>query len=122
LSQFSLDSIRASWTDAALQGRAVCQDYPARPSNFTIAVPLLAANYEIFNPLTIEFNSAMQDIRDAIDLFIQVCNQPGTGNPVGQATVQGALNLINRADQTVITLRQRLNELIPDLTVGVDEC
>lgn len=122
LAQISLDSIRASWTDAALQGRAVCQDYPARPSNFTIAVPLLAANYEIFNPLTIEFNSAMQDIRDAIDLFIQVCNQPGTGNPVGQATVQGALNLINRADQTVITLRQRLNELIPDLTVGVDEC
>lgn len=122
LAQISLDSIRTSWTDAALQGRVVCQDYPARPSDFVIAVPLLAANGDIFNPLVFEFNSAMQDIRDAIDLFIQVCNQPGTGNPVGQTTVEGALNAINRADQTVITLRQRLNELIPDLNADANEC
>lgn len=122
LAQSSLDSIRSSWTDAALQGRAICQDYPTRPSNFTIATPLLAANFGILEPLRIDFDSAMQDIRDAIDLFIQVCNQPGTGNPVGQTTVEGALNTINRADQTVVRLRQRLTELIPDLEIGTDEC
>ncbi|MEM9953381.1 MAG: SH3 domain-containing protein [Chloroflexota bacterium] len=122
LAQESLDSIRNSWTDAALTGRAVCQDYPPRPSDFTIATPLLAANFGTLEPLRIEFDSAMQDIRDAIDLFIQVCNQPGTGNPVGQATVQGALNLVNRADQTVVTLRQRLNELIPDFSPTGQEC
>lgn len=122
LAQISLDSIRTAWTDAALQGRVVCRDYPARPSDFIVAVPLLAANGEIMNPLLFEFNSAMQDIRDAIDLFIQVCNQPGTGNPVGQTTVEGALNTINRADQTVITLRQRLNELIPELNADIDQC
>jgi len=122
IAQISLDSIRSSWTDAALSGRAICQDYPARPSDFPIASPLLAANYGVLEPLRVDFNSAMQDIRDAIDLFIQVCNQPGTGNPVGTTTVEGALNTINRADQTVLSLRQRLNSLIPDLSVGVDEC
>ncbi|MGJ3239355.1 MAG: SH3 domain-containing protein [Anaerolineae bacterium] len=122
LAQLSLDAIRASWTDSALTGRAACQDYPTRPSDFVIATPLLAANFGILEPLRLDFNAAMTDIRAAIDLFIQVCNQPGTGNPVGQSTVEGALNTINRADQTVLSLRQRLNELIPDLTVGLDEC
>lgn len=122
LAQDSLDIIRNSWTDAALTGRAVCQNYPPRPSDFSIATPLLAANFQILEPLRLEFNSAVKDIRDAIDLFIQVCNQPGTGNPVGQATVQGALNTINRADQTVIALRQRLNELIPDFEPTAQEC
>ena len=48
IAQRSLDSIRASWTDAALIGRAICQAYPARPSDFHVQVPLLAA---FFNPL-----------------------------------------------------------------------
>lgn len=122
LAQQSLDSIRASWTDAALTGRAICQDYPPRPSDFSIATPLLAANFGVLEPLRIDYNAAMQDIRDAIDLFIQVCNQPGTGNPVGQSTVEGALNMLNRADQTVLSLRQRLTALVPDLTPDGDEC
>ncbi len=122
LAQQSLDSIRASWTDSALTGRAICQDYPPRPSDYSIATPLLAANYGVLEPLRIDYNAAMKDIRDAIDLFIQVCNQPGTGNPVGQSTVEGALNMLNRADQTVLSLRQRLTALVPDLTPDIDEC
>lgn len=122
LAQPSLDDIRGRWTDAALQGRAICQEYPPRPSNFNIPVPLLAANYGVLNPLQTDFNNAMTGVREAIDLFIQVCNQPGTGNPVGQATVQGALNILNESDQLFAMLRQRLNELIPDLTPGGNEC
>ncbi|MEL6407577.1 MAG: SH3 domain-containing protein [Chloroflexota bacterium] len=122
LARPSLDTIRSDWTDAALQGRAICQDYPARPSDFNIPVPLLAANFPVLNPLQTDFNTAMSRVREAIDLFIQVCNQPGTGNPVGQATVQGALNILNEADQLFLSLRQRLNELIPDTDVGPDEC
>ena len=122
LAQISLDEIRSDWTDSALTGRATCQDYPVRPSDFSIATPLLAANFGVLEPLRVDFNTAMKNIRDAIDLFIQVCNQPGTGNPVGQTTVSGALNMINVADQLFLSLRQRLNELLPDLTLGVDEC
>ena len=122
LAQISLDAIRSDWTDSALTGRAACQDYPARPSDFSIASPLLAANYGVMEPLRVDFNAAMQNIRDAIDLFIQVCDQPGTGNPVGQTTVAGALNMINVADQLVLSLRQRINDLLPDVNLGVDEC
>lgn len=122
LARPSLDGIRSSWTDAALQGRAICQDYPARPSDFNIPVPLLAANFPVLNPLQTDFNTAMSRVREAIDLFIQVCNQPGTGNPVGQATVQGALNILNEADQLFLSLQQRLNELLPDTEVGPDQC
>lgn len=122
IAQQSLDRIRASWTDSAITGRASCQPYPPRPTDFNIAVPLLAANFNTLNPLVEDFNDAMFNIRKAIDLFIEVCNQPGTGNPVGQATVQGALGVVNLADQQLGSLRQRLNDLIPDLTIGENEC
>ena len=122
LAQLSLNSIRASWTDSALTGRASCQPYPAQPSDFNIPSPLLAAFYGQLNPLLNDFNAAMFNVRQAIDLFIQVCNQPGTGNPVGQATVQGALNIVNDADNQFASLRQRLNDLIPELEVGPEEC
>jgi hypothetical protein len=122
LAQPSLNQIRASWTDSALTGRAVCQNYPAQPSDFHIPTPLLAAQYGTLNPLLIDFNIAMFNVRQAIDLFIEVCNQPGTGNPVGQATVQGALNILNDADNQFASLRQRLNDLIPELEVGPEEC
>lgn len=123
IAQASLDQIRNSWTDAALNGRAICQAYPARPTDFPIAQPLLAAFYERLFPLQRDFNDAMFNVRQAIDLFIEVCNQPGTGNPVGQATVQGALNILNVAEQQFASLRQRLNELIPDIgEIGPNEC
>ena len=123
LAQPSLDHIRASWTDSAITGRASCQPYPPRPSNINIPVPLLAAFFPTLDPLQREFNSAMEDVRNAIDLFIQICNLPGTGNPVGSATVQGALGIVNSAETKFASLRAKLNELIPpDRVAGADEC
>ncbi len=121
--QISLDTIRTMWTDAALYGRAGCGPYPAQPSDLPIASPLLAAHYNILKPLQDDFNEAMANLRYAIDLFIQICNLPGTGNPVGQATVQGALGIVNTADSQFQTLRARLHELIPpDRVAGPNEC
>jgi hypothetical protein len=123
LAQPSLDAIRASWTDAALTGRAHCRPYPARPSAYHIPNPLLAAFYVQLDPLITLFNDAMFNVRRSIDLFIDVCNQPGTTNPVGQATVIGALETVALADRQFAELRRRLQELIPpDRVVGPDEC
>jgi hypothetical protein len=85
-------------------------------------VPLLAAFYVPLDSLVRDFNDAMFNTRQVIDLFIEVCNQPGTANPVGQATVQGALGIVNTAEQQYASLLQRLEELIPDDEVGPDEC
>lgn len=121
ISQASLDTIRRYWTDAALAGRAFCQAYPARPSDFPIATPLLAANYVTLTPLQADFNTAMANLRLSIDLFIQICNLPGRGNPVGQATVQGALNTVNLTESQFNDLRARLDALIP-VDDGVGRC
>lgn len=122
IAQGSLAEIRTEWTDAALQGRAFCQGYPARPSDFNIPVPLLAAYFDPLNDLLQTFNDAAFNTRQAIDLFIAVCNQPGTGNPVGQATVIGALDFINTAEQQFASVRQRLEALIPEFQLEPDEC
>jgi uncharacterized protein YraI len=123
LAQPSLDAIRAMWTDAALTGRAHCRPYPTRPSSYHIPNPLLAAFYFQLEPLSVTFNDAMFNVRRAIDLFIEACNQPGTQNPVGQATVIGALETIALADRQFADLRRRLQELIPpDREVGPGEC
>lgn len=122
LAQPSLDQMRASWTDAALTGRAQCSSYPPRPSDIAIAQPLLAANYVELEPLQRDFNDAMFNIRFAIDLFIEVCNQPGTQNPVGQATAAGGLEAINLAERQFATLREKLNALIPSGEPGPNEC
>ncbi|MGB1286053.1 MAG: SH3 domain-containing protein [Aggregatilineales bacterium] len=121
IAQPSLDAIRASWTNAALIGRAVCQAYPARPSNINIEIPLLAAYFDPLDSLQLEFNDAMFNTRYAIDLFIEVCNQPGTANPVGTATAQGALGVVNQAQDQFQRLRERLDFLIPPL-VGPNQC
>lgn len=123
LAQPSLDAIRAAWADAALAGRVFCHAYPARPSNYNIPNPLLAAYYPTLNPLMTNFNDAMFNLRHAIDLFIEACNQPGLGNPVGLGTVQGALGVVNLVDAQFTDLRRRLNELIPlDRQPGANEC
>ncbi|MCU0463709.1 MAG: SH3 domain-containing protein [Anaerolineae bacterium] len=123
LAQPSLDNIRAKWTDAALVGRAVCRDYPARPSDYVVPQPVLAANYGQLNPIQEVFNLAMADLRQAIDLFIEICNLPGTGNPVGQGAASNALALVARIDQRFADLRDKLRELIPpDLEPGPNEC
>jgi uncharacterized protein YraI len=114
LAQPTLDTLRSLWTDASFTGRANCASpYPARPSNLNVPNQLLAAYYPTLNPLLTLFNDAMTNIRNALDLFIQACNQPGGGNPVGQATVIGALNIISVADSQFAELRRRISELLP---------
>ncbi len=122
IAQTSLNAIRTVWTDAALSGRVYCPAYPAQPSDFFIPTPVLAANFVTLQPLQTDFNDAMANIRLPIELLIQLCNLPGTGSPVGQATIQGALDAINLAEEQIVSLRIRLDELIPDLDVGGDEC
>ena len=123
LAQPSLDAIRTMWADASLEGRASCPPYPARPSDIAIATPLLAAYYSRLEPLRILFNDAMFNVRRSIDLYIEVCNQPGTRNLVGQGTVIGALETVALADRQFAELRLRLDELIPgDLVAGDGEC
>jgi len=122
IAQESLNAIRASWSDSALTGRAQCSAYPARPSDIPIATPLLAANFQVLEPLQADFNQAMANLRYAIDLFIEVCNQPGTGNPVGTATVQGALDTVNLTESQFSNLRGRLEGLLPNLEVGDGQC
>ncbi len=123
LAQPSLDSIRASWTDAAITGRASCQPFPAKPTNYNIPRPLLAAFFPTLDPLQTLFNDAMTNLRLAIDLFIQACQQPGTVNPVGQATVIGALEVVALVDSQFAELRRTITALLPeDRVVGEDEC
>lgn len=124
LAQPSLDAIRAIWTNIAVGGESVCANFPAQPTDYIIPNPLLAANFDILDPIQRDFNDAMFNVRLAVDLFIDLCNrpQPQRGS-VGQATVQGALAAINLADQQFASLRQRLNALIPpELEPGPNEC
>ena len=113
LAQPSLDTIRAYWADAALTGRAACRPYPPQPSDVQISTPTLAANFAVLEPLRVDFNDSMANLRLAINLFIEVCNQPGTGNPVGQATVEGALNIVNTVQAQFDSLRSRISALLP---------
>jgi uncharacterized protein YraI len=123
LAQPSLDAVRIRWSDAALAGRVFCSTYPARPSNYNIPQQLLAAFYDPLFELSNLFNDAMFNVRHAIDLLIQACEQPGLQNPVGQATVIGALETIALADQQFLRLREWLLILIPpDLQPGEGQC
>ncbi len=124
LAQPSLDQIRSIWTDVALGGRATCGGYPARPTDFNIPNPILAPFYATLNPLQTDFNAAMANLRQAIDFLIDACNtpQPPAGL-VGQPVVQAALDAINAADASFVSLRQRLHALLPpDQPVTDDEC
>jgi uncharacterized protein YraI len=124
LAQPSLDAIRAIFTDIALGRQASCTSFPARPSDYNVAQPLLAAYYDTLNPVVQLFNSAMGNLRSAIDILVESCSfpQPSRGS-IGQATVQGALGIINQTDTQFAQLRQRLNELLPpDQPVGPDQC
>lgn len=119
----SLTTIRTYWTDAALTGRASCQPYPSRPSDIQIPNRLLAVYFERLEPLRVRFNDAMFNIRRAIDLFIEACEQPGTVNPVGQATAQGALEIVSLAERQLDDLLAQLEALIPEPSQpGPDDC
>jgi uncharacterized protein YraI len=124
LAQPSLDGIRAVWTTIALGQLSACGGYPARPTNYNIPNPLLAAFYPTLNPLQELFNIAMTNVRLAIDLWIDVCSRPQPDRGVvGQATVQGALEAVNAADGQFSELRRRITELLPAAGgIGPDEC
>lgn len=123
LAQPSLDNIRGKWTDSALTGFAICRDYPARPSDYVVPQPVLAQNYSELFPIQQQFNEAMANLRQAIDLYIEICNFPGTNNPVGEGAASNALGLISIVDTAFANLRRRLNELLPeDRDLGPDEC
>ena len=123
IAQESLDTIRTYWTDAALNGRAHCDNYPARPTGYNIPRALLASHYIQLNPISILFNDAMYNVTYAINLFIDTCNQIGTINPVSQATTVGALNVVALADAQFAELRLRINALIPPpVDIGAGEC
>jgi hypothetical protein len=124
LAQPSLDSIRGTWTTVSLGQRAACQNFPARPSDMNVANPLLAAFFPTLDPLKTDFNNAMANVRLAIDLWIEACGQPQPPSGViGEATVIGALNVIQLVDGQFTDLRQRLNALIPPpIQLGANQC
>lgn len=124
LAQPSLDAIRGIWTTIALGDLATCGLFPARPTDYNIPNPLFAAYFPTLDPIQRLFNDAMANIRTSIDLWLEVCQQPQPQRGVvGQATVTGALEAVNLADQQVAELRQRLNELLPPaLEIGPDQC
>ncbi len=114
LAQPSLDAIRGVWTSIALGDRAQCSNFPARPSDLNIPNPVLAPFYATLYPLNTDFNTAMASLRQAIDLFIDICSRPQPAEGfVGQPVVQQALDAINAADALFASLRQRLTALLP---------
>jgi uncharacterized protein YraI len=124
LAQPSLDTIRAVWTDVALGSPRDCGHYPARPTNYNIPNPILAAFNPTLDPLQTLFNDAMTNVRLAIDLWLETCGYPRPQRPgIAQANVQGALEAVNVADGQFGELRRRLNELIPPpMEIGPDQC
>ncbi len=122
--QPSLDAARTAWTTIATGGRVTCGSYPAQPTDYTVPLALLSAFDKVLVPLQTDFNAAMGNLRQVIQLLIDTCSSPQPANgSVGQATVQAALNLINQTDAQFIQLRQRLDDLIPsDLIPGPNAC
>ncbi|MFN8452560.1 MAG: SH3 domain-containing protein, partial [Anaerolineae bacterium] len=124
LAQPSLDAIRSIWMNVALGQSAQCGNYPARPTNMNIPNPVLAPFYGTLFPLNTDFNTAMTNLRLAIDLLIDACSRPQPAEGVvGQAVVQQALDAINATDALFASLRQRLAALLPpEGPIGDDQC
>jgi uncharacterized protein YraI len=124
LAQPSLDSIRGIWTGVALGERVACGPFPARPTNYNIPNPLLAAFYPTLDPIQTLFNDSMTNLRLAIDLWLDACDRPvPSGDLVSVPTVSGGLGAVNLADQQFAELRARINALLPPpFELGPDEC
>jgi len=119
--QVALDRQRQVWTDAALGVAPPCGGYPARPSDFNIPPDLLRRYFTTLNPLITDFNEAAANIRAAVDLQIEICEEPGAATVLlSTPVVTGGLELVNDADVQVASLRRRLDELIPE--IGPDDC
>lgn len=123
ISQTALDAIRGTWTTVALGERSACQNFPPRPTDINIPNPILAVFNQTLEPLRVDFNTAMSNLRLAIDLWIEACGQPQPPNGVvGQATVVGALNAIQVTDTLFADLRHRISALLPSVNLQGDEC
>ncbi len=121
IAQTSLDIVRQRWTDAALNGRLACGDYPARPTDYALANPLAAAFFDTLVPIVNDFNAAMANVRTPVDLLLQACTQ--LDGAVGQPQIQIALEAVAAADALFTAVRQRLTQLIPpDREIGPEDC
>lgn len=121
LAQASLDDVRQRFTDAALTGELQCGNYPPRPTGYSVANPLAAAFYDTLVPVVDNFNSAMANLRNVIDILIDVCTN-GNGF-VGQGGIQVALEGIAAADGLFTSVRNRLTALIPPpQEIGPEDC
>lgn len=122
LAQPSLDTMRQVWTDAALGITPFCGGYPSSPTGFnTLPREIYAQYFATLDPLLIDFNAAMANVRYSIDLLVEACNRPGgqavlTSVPV----VTGGLQFVNDADAAFASLRRRIDELLPEL--GPNDC
>jgi len=122
LAQAPLDEIRAVWTSAALGTTPSCANFPARPSDYNIPNPLLAAFYPTLNPLQEDFNTAMANLRLAINLYIDACSQPGPFI-TSQPAVLGALDVLNTTTAQFGDVRARLTALLPPpRELGPNDC
>jgi uncharacterized protein YraI len=110
----SLNRARDVWTRVSLGEPFQCGDYPARPTDFNIPNPVLAAFNGTLDPVQREFNQAMELIRQAIDGLVSSCNtdQPPRGF-VGAGAASLALEALNRADSILTALIPQLDALIP---------
>ncbi len=108
----SLEGARARWTAVALGGTLQCGDYPVKPTDYNVPIPVLAAFFGELDPIQSDFNLAMGLLRQSIDLLEASCEgrlAPDAG------TTQQALDLINQVDALFAELRRRLQELIPPI-------
>jgi uncharacterized protein YgiM (DUF1202 family) len=121
LAQVSLDVARQRWTDASLGAELACGNYPARPTDFAISNPLAATFYNELVPLVTDYNSAMANLRAALDLLLESCTD--FGGRIGQPQIQIALQAVAAADGLFAAVRQRLLQLIPpDRELGPEDC
>ncbi|MEL6268836.1 MAG: SH3 domain-containing protein [Chloroflexota bacterium] len=121
LAQPSLDTQRQVWTSAALGVVPACGGYPPRPSDANIPTDLRRRYGDTLEPILRDFNRAMENVRNAIDLQIEVCSRGGSDVVLISApVVSGGLEFVDDADILFVSLRRRLDELLPE--IGPDDC
>ena len=121
ISQVSLDEIQRIWTDAALGNVPVCGAYPARPTGFNVPRPIYAEYFALIDPLLTDYNAAMADLRNSINLLVETCQRPGsTSALISPPVTSGGLELANSASNAFDGLRRRIDTLLPEL--GPNDC